>query len=140
MYDVMGSIGEDPRWDVFSELHDYLSHAFPLTCATVGPPAFIVIFMTIFNSHAALSLTKVNTYGLVYAWHGSADTLKPLLLTAHQGPSEPDLCVYKTLTRTRYIDVVPVDPNNVVNWTYPPYSGYFDGARFLTLLSTKSLC
>ena len=33
MYDVMGPIDGDPRWDVFSELHDYLSEAFPLVYA-----------------------------------------------------------------------------------------------------------
>lgn len=38
-------------------------------------------------SHATLSLNKVNAYGLVYAWKGTDDTLKPLLLTAHQGPT-----------------------------------------------------
>jgi hypothetical protein len=25
------------------------------------------------------------------------------------------------------IDVVPVDPTTVDQWTHPPYSGYFDG-------------
>jgi hypothetical protein len=36
-------------------------------------------------SHESLTLTKVNTYGLLYEWKGSDDTLKPLLLAAHQG-------------------------------------------------------
>lgn len=26
-----------------------------------------------------------------------------------------------------HIDVVPVLPTSVEEWTYPPYSGYFDG-------------
>ena len=33
VYDVMDPVGEDPRWDVFSDLHDYLLQAFPLTYA-----------------------------------------------------------------------------------------------------------
>lgn len=35
VYDVMDPVGEDPRWDVFSDLHDYLLQAFPLTYANV---------------------------------------------------------------------------------------------------------
>ncbi|KAH9167375.1 hypothetical protein EDB89DRAFT_128974 [Lactarius sanguifluus] len=58
--------------------------------------------------HETLTLTKVNTYGLLYEWKGSDDTLKPLLLAAHQ-------------------DVVPVDPKTVDQWKYPPYSGHYDG-------------
>jgi hypothetical protein len=38
-----------------------------------------------FISHKSLTLTKVNTYGLLYEWKGSDDGLKPLLLTGHQG-------------------------------------------------------
>jgi len=29
------------------------------------------------------------------------------------------------------IDVVPVDPTTVDQWTHPPYSGYFDGDSLL---------
>jgi acetylornithine deacetylase/succinyl-diaminopimelate desuccinylase-like protein len=29
------------------------------------------------------------------------------------------------------IDVVPVDPTTVDQWTHPPYSGYFDGEFLL---------
>lgn len=38
-------------------------------------------------SHSALSLTKVNTYALMYVWEGSDASLKPVLLAAHQGVS-----------------------------------------------------
>jgi len=62
----------------------------------------------LFIRHGSLTLTKVNTYGLLYEWKGSDDSLKPLLLVAHQ-------------------DVVPVDPDTIDEWTYPPYSGYYDG-------------
>ncbi|KAK7686368.1 hypothetical protein QCA50_010592 [Cerrena zonata] len=88
-FDDMGPIGEDPRWDVFSPFHDYLLKAFP-------------------RVHSTLVLTKVNTYGLLFEWKGSDETLKPLLLMGHQ-------------------DVVPVNPDTVNEWTYPPYSGHFDG-------------
>ncbi|KAH9066868.1 hypothetical protein EDB87DRAFT_466588 [Lactarius vividus] len=88
-YDTMGPVGVDERWEAFGPFHDYLLRSFPLT-------------------HETLTLTKVNTYGLLYEWKGSDDTLKPLLLTAHQ-------------------DVVPVDPKTVDQWRYPPYSGHYDG-------------
>ncbi|KAJ7093466.1 hypothetical protein B0H15DRAFT_159098 [Mycena belliarum] len=58
--------------------------------------------------HQKLALQKVNTYGLIYTWQGSDATLKPLLLMGHY-------------------DVVPVAPLSVDQWTYPPYSGHFDG-------------
>ncbi|KAI0272776.1 carboxypeptidase S [Gloeopeniophorella convolvens] len=88
-YDDMGPVGQDERWEVFGSFHDYLRDAFPLV-------------------HSTLALTKVNTYGLLYEWEGSDDTLKPLLLLAHQ-------------------DVVPVEQATVDEWNYPPYSGYYDG-------------
>jgi len=91
-YDDMGDVGEDPRWDVFAELHDYLKDAFPLV-------------------HKHLELTKVNTYGLVYRWEGSDDSLKPILLMGHQ-------------------DVVPVNEGTISEWIHGPFSGYFDGSNY----------
>ncbi|KAF8917086.1 hypothetical protein CPB85DRAFT_1215636 [Mucidula mucida] len=90
-FDNMDPVGVDPRWEVFESMHKYLADAFPLV-------------------HKTLSLTKVNTYGLLYEWTGSDASLKPLLLAAHQ-------------------DVVPVHPNTVDEWDHPPFSGYFDGTR-----------
>ncbi|KAI0766929.1 carboxypeptidase S [Trametes elegans] len=90
-YDKMGPVGEDPRWEVFGPFHDYLLKSFPLV-------------------HSTLQLTKVNTYGLVYAWKGADESLKPVLLAAHQ-------------------DVVPVNPDTVDKWDHPPFSGHFDGKR-----------
>ncbi|KAJ6553553.1 hypothetical protein DFH09DRAFT_988122 [Mycena vulgaris] len=90
-YDNMQPVGVDPRWDVFGELHAYLAQAFPLV-------------------HARLKLRKINTYGLLYEWTGADDSLKPVLLAAHQ-------------------DVVPVEPSTVGSWDHPPYSGHFDGTR-----------
>ncbi|KAF5388643.1 hypothetical protein D9757_004794 [Collybiopsis confluens] len=60
--------------------------------------------------HSSLKLTKVNSYGLLYEWTGADLSLKPVLLAAHQ-------------------DVVPVEPQTVADWTYPPFSGHFDGTR-----------
>ncbi|KDQ61780.1 hypothetical protein JAAARDRAFT_204220 [Jaapia argillacea MUCL 33604] len=90
-YDKMEPVGVDPRWEAFGPFHDYLLGAYPLI-------------------HSTLELTKVNTYGLVYVWKGSDESLKPLLLAAHQ-------------------DVVPVDQTTLDQWEHPPYSGYFDGER-----------
>ncbi|KAJ6493697.1 hypothetical protein C8R47DRAFT_1119429 [Mycena vitilis] len=89
VFDAMPPVGQDPRWEVFAPFHDYLETAFPLV-------------------HSTLSLTKVNTYGLLFEWTGSDKSLKPVLLAAHQ-------------------DVVPVEPKTYGEWTHPPYSGHFDG-------------
>ncbi|KAK7005667.1 Gly-X carboxypeptidase [Favolaschia claudopus] len=91
VFDAMPPVGQDSRWEVFGPFHDYLSSAFPLV-------------------HSTLSLTKVNTYGLLFEWTGSDKSLKPILLAAHQ-------------------DVVPVEPRTYGEWTHPPYSGYFDGEQ-----------
>lgn len=90
-FDDMGPVGQDVRWEVFAPFHDYLHSAFPL-------------------AHAALQLTKVNTYGLLYVWQGSDASLKALVLAAHQ-------------------DVVPVNPMTANEWTHPPFSGHFDGKK-----------
>ncbi|KAI0038762.1 carboxypeptidase S [Auriscalpium vulgare] len=90
-YDKMAPVGEDSRWEAFGPFHDYLLQAYPLV-------------------HTTLTLTKVNTYGLLFEWKGTNDTAKPLLLLAHQ-------------------DVVPVDPTTADQWKHPPYSGHFDGER-----------
>jgi Gly-Xaa carboxypeptidase len=58
--------------------------------------------------HAKLLVEKVNTHGLLYTWQGSDDSLKPTLLMAHQ-------------------DTVPVPPETISSWTYPPWSGAYDG-------------
>ncbi|KAJ7155550.1 hypothetical protein C8R43DRAFT_884619 [Mycena crocata] len=90
VFDAMPPVGQDPRWDVFAPFHDYLLEAFPLV-------------------HSTLSLTKVNTYGLLFEWKGSDKSLKPVLLAAHQGT---------------YLTICPSTSNH---WTHPPYSGHFDG-------------
>ncbi|SPQ23968.1 8bfe390d-2ea1-4d76-b3e3-bd0eb1963ccb [Thermothielavioides terrestris] len=88
-FDDLGAIGEDPRWDVFYDFHQYLEKTFPLI-------------------HEKLLVEKVNTHGLLYTWKGSDESLKPTLLMAHQ-------------------DTVPVPPETVPDWTYPPWSGAYDG-------------
>jgi Gly-Xaa carboxypeptidase len=55
-----------------------------------------------------LEVDKVNTYGLVFTWKGTSKKLKPLVLTAHQ-------------------DEVPVQKSTLDKWTYPPFSGTYDG-------------
>ncbi|KAI0091719.1 carboxypeptidase S [Irpex rosettiformis] len=88
-------VGQDPHWETFSDLHTELRKLFPL----------------VFKS---LNVTTVNTYNLVFHWQGSDDSLKPVLLTAHQ-------------------DVVPVEPSTVDQWTHPPFSGYNDGVLVLCI-------
>lgn len=60
--------------------------------------------------HSSLNLEKVNTHGLLYTWTGKNAALKPTLLLAHQ-------------------DVVPVPESTIPTWTYPPFSGFFDGTE-----------
>ncbi|KAK4097661.1 carboxypeptidase S [Parathielavia hyrcaniae] len=60
--------------------------------------------------HSKLQVEKVNTHGLLYTWTGSEGSLKPTLLMAHQ-------------------DTVPVPPETVGSWTYPPWSGEYDGTH-----------
>lgn len=57
--------------------------------------------------HSRFEKRTINRYGLLYTLKGSDSSLKPLLLTAHQ-------------------DVVPAGLAS--SWTYPPFSGYYDGA------------
>ena len=87
--DDLGAVGEDPRWKVFSKFEEYLKDTFPAV-------------------HQHLTLDHVNSHGLVYTWKGSDETLKPVLLAAHQ-------------------DVVPVLPDTRGLWDHDPYNAYFDG-------------
>lgn len=57
--------------------------------------------------HQKLKVETVNKFGLVYTWEGSSDK-KPIMLAAH-------------------MDVVPVDPKTMNQWTYPPFDGVYDG-------------
>ncbi|GBE85034.1 Carboxypeptidase S [Sparassis crispa] len=88
-YDDLKPPGQDSRWEIFSELHAYLKTRFPLV-------------------HTRLLKEEVNVYALVYHWQGTDDSLKPMLLTAHQ-------------------DVVPVEPLTLDSWVHPPFSGLYDG-------------
>lgn len=58
--------------------------------------------------HAQLECTRVNTYGLLFRWAGTAahPSLQPTVLMAHY-------------------DVVPIDEDD--DWTHPPFSGHNDG-------------
>lgn len=88
--DAQPDVDDAPEvWARFAKFHEYLEETFPLV-------------------HKHLDVTKVNTYGLVYAWKGTDKDLKPILLTAHQ-------------------DVVPVQKDTLADWTYPPFEGVFDG-------------
>jgi Gly-Xaa carboxypeptidase len=58
-------------------------------------------------THEVLEKVVVNDYSLLYTWKGKNASLKPGMLMAH-------------------IDVVPVDPNTLSEWKYPPFSGFFN--------------
>ncbi|BGP73000.1 hypothetical protein NBRC10513v2_006404 [Rhodotorula toruloides] len=56
---------EDPRFEIFFELHSLLESAYP----------------RVFSS---LQVEKVRRHGLLITWHGSDPSLKPVVLMAHQ--------------------------------------------------------
>ncbi|KAL2817944.1 hypothetical protein BDW59DRAFT_182032 [Aspergillus cavernicola] len=65
VFDDLGPVGTDPRWDVLYGFASYLERTYPLV-------------------HGTLKLEKINTHGLVYTWSGEDPNLKPTLLLAHQ--------------------------------------------------------
>lgn len=82
---------EDPEhWKVFAELHKYLESRFPLmcvssTCFSAFAKGSNMRVLTGSCRHSNLTVTKVNTYALIFHWQGSNKDLKPILLTSHQG-------------------------------------------------------
>ncbi|KAI1776776.1 carboxypeptidase S [Hypoxylon cercidicola] len=64
-YDDNGEPGEDPRWNVFYELHRTFAALYP-------------------NLHLRMGRETVHTFGLVYTIKGTDPSLKPLMLAAHQ--------------------------------------------------------
>ena len=54
--------------------------------------------------HSVFEKETVNTYSLLYTWKAKNPSKKPLLLMAH-------------------MDVVPVEPKTLKDWTHPPFSG-----------------
>lgn len=83
----------EPKDDIeyyarFFELHEYLQETFPLV-------------------YKHLKVEKVNEVSLLYTWEGKDQSLKPVMLAAHQ-------------------DVVPVNPDTYDSWKHPPYSGFHE--------------
>lgn len=77
------------RWEAFPKFAEWLKTEFP-------------------RVHKKLDLEKVHQHGLLYTWRGSDETLKPLLMMAHQ-------------------DVVPVNQGTLDQWRYSPFEGVVDG-------------
>ena len=74
-----------PDSTAFLGFHRFLLETFPLT-------------------HSKLSLEKINNYSLLYTWHGSDVSKKPIILMSHQ-------------------DVVPVDQPTIRDWEAAPFEG-----------------
>jgi carboxypeptidase PM20D1 len=55
-------------------------------------------------THRRLTVERVNDLSLLYTWKGRNPELEPVLLAAH-------------------LDVVPVDPASIGDWTHPPFEG-----------------
>lgn len=69
----------------FLKLHTYLAQQFPLV-------------------HQVLKREVVNQYSLLFTWHGSDPSAKPILLMAHH-------------------DIVPIEPGTEGDWLHPPFGG-----------------
>jgi carboxypeptidase PM20D1 len=75
--------------EAFRALHAYLHAAFP-------------------KVHSQLRRETVGTLSLLYTWHGSDTSLKPILLMGH-------------------LDVVPVEPGTEEKWQEEPFGGRIAG-------------
>ncbi|WVQ84685.1 hypothetical protein IAT38_006840 [Cryptococcus sp. DSM 104549] len=64
IFDEMGPVDEDPRWQIFTKFHAFLEETFPLI-------------------YKVAEVTKTD-WALVYEIAGSDPSLKPIFLTAHQ--------------------------------------------------------
>jgi carboxypeptidase PM20D1 len=60
------------------------------------------------RTHEVLEWETVGDWSLLYTWEGSNPQLAPILLAAH-------------------LDVVPVDPTTLDEWTHPPFGGMVEG-------------
>lgn len=112
-YDDMGPVGEDDRWDVFQDFHDYLAKSYP--------KVYVALLMQLMFRHSRLKVEKVNTWGLVYTWNGSDSQLKP-------GLPHPRALLIVVLFMAHQ-DVVPVPKVTESDWKYPPWSGHYDGEK-----------
>ncbi|CAH6721613.1 carboxypeptidase S [[Candida] jaroonii] len=92
VFDDPPQVDDKPEyWKKFAKFHEYLEKTFP----------------TVYDK---LEVVKVNTYGLVFIWKGSDESLKPVMLCAHQ-------------------DVVPIQKDTLDDWSYPPLEGHYDGEK-----------
>src|SRR5947209_9033332 len=73
------------KTEEFLNFHKFLEETYPL-------------------DHSKLNREAVADYSLLYTWKGTDESLKPLLLMAHQ-------------------DVVPIEPGTEGRWTHPPFDG-----------------
>lgn len=64
----------------------------------------------------------MNTHALVFEWAGSDPSLKPLLLTGHQGGFFGARVRWATLI----VDVVPVLNATRKLWTHDPFGGEYE--------------
>jgi Gly-Xaa carboxypeptidase len=107
VFDVMGEIGEDPRWDVFTDFANCKPIIRRTHIVQLTPSDLRDAFPRV---HDRLTVTHVHMHGLVYEWAGADSGRKPLLLTAHQ-------------------DVVPVEPSTVSQWSHAPFGGELADGR-----------
>lgn len=96
--DDESSPDDDPElWQArFQPFRDFLEDTFPRVHELGGK----------------VSRELVHQHGILYTWRGSDESLKPILLMAHQ-------------------DVVPVDPETIDKWVRPPFAGALDNGTVI---------
>ncbi|KAH8928232.1 carboxypeptidase S [Atractiella rhizophila] len=104
-WDDEDEVGNDERWDVFYQFSEYLKNAFPLL-------------------HSTLTLTRVNTHGLVYTWEGSDKSKKPIMLMAHQDTVPVNMA---TLDQWDHRAVFALYKKVHLTSRKAPWSGHYDG-------------
>jgi hypothetical protein len=106
----MGSVGDDPRWEGLSRststrwVDDISVHVHSLSALN----GQIIDRRDLLRRHYTLTLTKADSWGLVYVWSGKGDHLEPVPLTAQQGTRRTLRCVQFCLPL--FVDACPAEP------------------------------
>jgi Gly-Xaa carboxypeptidase len=120
-YDHMQPVGVDPRWDVFGPFHDYLLQAFPLVYVFLSIRAQFLTGLQLF--YLVVDQSQYMGFGLRVAWIRRKPQTGPVRRTPRYRLRDSLI----ELGDSTPIDVVPVNPDTVDEWKYPPYSGHYDG-------------
>lgn len=128
-YDDLGSVGQDPRWDTFKDLHATLEAHFPLVSVLVSGASGIVITLSLQLCYSERDKGEHLWARVPLARHksiveASIDGCPPRSVLIGPSAKENSLISCSVLRA----DVVPVDESSLDQWIHPPFSGHYDGA------------